>query len=131
MLVARAVEQRLSEPDLAGPWPPLTTREEEFMSLSGRWPSRNYVGTLVKRAYDVPSDLLLRMRAASYRVSEGPLAELEDRGLTFARLDLSDEDQELRDALVDKVFPVPRIVREALENFGPWLRPDATEAGEL
>ncbi|MGW3628060.1 hypothetical protein [Streptomyces sp. NPDC000880] len=120
MLVARALEQRLSEADLAGPWAPLSAREEEFMSLSGRWPSKNYAGFLVKRAYNLPSDLLRRMRTVAYRVSEAPLAELEERGLTVNSLELTDEERELRDDLIEKVYSVPRIVREALERYGPW-----------
>ncbi|MFE1289674.1 hypothetical protein [Streptomyces sp. NPDC058751] len=129
VVVGRALEQRLSEPDLAGPWAPLTDAEEEFMSLSGRWPSKNYPGFLVKRAYDLPVDLLKRARTAAFRASEGPLAELDERGLTYNRLDLEEEERRIRDELLDKVYPVPRILRQGLARYGPWPHEDDLPAG--
>src|SRR5581483_11392666 len=37
-VVAAAVAARLAEPDLAGPWRPLTAAERAEMALAGRWP---------------------------------------------------------------------------------------------
>ncbi|MDX3244932.1 hypothetical protein [Streptomyces sp. ME18-1-4] len=56
------------------------------------------------------------------RVGEGPLAELEELGLTYNQPDYEPEEREKRDELIDKVHSVPRIVRQALERYGPWPR---------
>lgn len=119
-IVAQAVERRLAEEDLAGPWEPLTEEEAERATLSGRRPGKNYPGFLKYRAYEFPSDLVMRLRTAAVRVSEGPLAQLEELGLTYNRLDFEPEEREKREELIELVFSVPRIVRQALERFGPW-----------
>lgn len=121
-IVARAVEARLAEDDLAGPWPPLTPAEEEEATLNGRRPGKNYPGFLMYRAYELPSGLAKRLRTAAVRVSEGPLAELAELGLTYNRLDFEPEEREKRDELIEGVYSVPRIVRQALERYGPWPR---------
>ncbi|AWI32732.1 hypothetical protein [Streptomyces tirandamycinicus] len=121
-IVARAIEQRLEEDDLAGPWRPLTPAEEEGATLMGRGPGKNYPGFLKYRAYELPSDLVKRLRTASIRVSEGPLDKLDALGLTYNRLDLSPEEKDQREELIEKVYSVPRIARQALERYGPWPR---------
>ncbi|MGC4950949.1 hypothetical protein ACLQ2N_32755 [Streptomyces sp. DT224] len=120
--VGRAIRLRLAEDDLIGPWEPLTTAEEEEASLSGRGVGKNYKGRgrLVVRTYNLPSSLVRDLRAAAVRVSEGPLGELEDLGLLYNSLSYSEEEQEQRDTLVERVFSAARIVREALERYGPW-----------
>lgn len=118
--VERAVRQRLAEDDLAGPWEPLTPAEEEAATLSGRGIGKNYPGYLITRAYDLPPLLVRALRTAAIRVSEGPLAELEELGLLYNSLDYTMEEQEQRTELVEKVFSAPRIVRQALERYGPW-----------
>lgn len=123
-IVAHAVEQRLAQEDLAGPWEPLTEEEAERATLSGRRPGKNYPGFLKYRAYEFPSDLVIRLRTAAVRVSEGPLAELEELGLTYNRLDFEPEERDKREELIELVYSVPRIVRQGLERFGPWPAED-------
>jgi hypothetical protein len=118
--VERAVRQRLTEEDLAGPWEPLTPAEEQAATLSGRRIGKNYPGHLITRAYDLPLSLIRDLRTAAIRVSEEPLAELEELGLLYNSLDYDMEEQEQRAKLVEKVFSAPRIVRQALERYGPW-----------
>ncbi|MFC8538027.1 hypothetical protein ACFUJY_29505 [Streptomyces sp. NPDC057249] len=120
--VERAIRLRLAEDDLSGPWEPLTTAEEEEASLSGRGIGKNYKGRgrLVVRTYDLPSSLVNELRATAVRVSEAPLEELEELGLLYNSLSYSEEEREQRDALVERVFSAARIVREALERYGPW-----------
>ncbi|MEU7228875.1 hypothetical protein [Streptomyces chrestomyceticus] len=122
--VERAVRQRLAEEDLAGPWEPPTTAEEEAATLSGRGVSKNYPGFLITRAYDLPPSLIRELRTAAIRVSEEPLEELEAEGLLYYSLDYTEQERAKRDELVEKVFSAPRIVRQALERYGPWP-PDA------
>ncbi|MFE3139675.1 hypothetical protein [Streptomyces scopuliridis] len=120
-IVTRAIEQRLAEEDLRGPWHPLSAEEEEDATLAGRRPgNKNYPGFLKYRAYELPSDLVVRLRTTAVRVSEEPLAELEALGLTYNRPDYESEQWEQREALVELVFSVPRIVRQGLERYGPW-----------
>ncbi|MFF0754352.1 hypothetical protein [Streptomyces sp. NPDC004267] len=118
--VEAAVRQRLAEPDLAGPWEPLTGDEEEIVSLAGRGFGKNYPGFLAKRAYSLPVSLVLELRTAAVRVSEGPLAELEALGLLYNSVTYSFEEFEKRNKLVKQVLSVPRIVRQGLERYGPW-----------
>ncbi|WP_086708918.1 hypothetical protein [Streptomyces antimycoticus] len=118
-VVAHAVEQRLDEPDLAGPWRPLTLLEEEELALSGRWPGPSLGVSLSQRNYKFPSDLVKRLRTAAWRVSEQPLRELRERGLVGAGLVLGESERALRDQLAEQLYPVPRIVREALARYGP------------
>jgi hypothetical protein len=118
--VEQAVRQRLAEEDLAGPWEPLTPEEEEAATLSGRGIGKNYPGFLITRAYDLPPSLVRELRTAAIRVSEGPLEELEAEGLLYNSLDYTEEERVKRDELVEKVFSAPRIVRQALERYGPW-----------
>lgn len=134
-IVARAVERRLDEEDLRGPWHPLSPEEQVLASLPGRQPGKNYPGFLKYRAYELPAELVLRLRTAAIRVSEEPLAEMEERGLTYNQLDMTLEDREKREELVERVYSVPRIVRQALERYGPWppdehppSAPEATES---
>lgn len=118
--VELAVRQRLAEDDLAGPWKPLTVREMEFATLAGRGIGKNYPGFLITRTYELPVSLLTQLRTASIRVSEEPLKEMEELGLLYTTLDYSFEEYEKREELVKRVMSVPRIVRQALERFGPW-----------
>jgi hypothetical protein len=119
-IVARAVERRLDEDDLRGPWRPLSPEEQLRASLPGRQPGKNYPGFLKYRAYELPAELVLRLRTAAIRVSEEPLTEMEELGLTYNQLDMTPEEREKREELVEKVHSVPRIVRQALERYGPW-----------
>ncbi|MFE1270554.1 hypothetical protein [Streptomyces sp. NPDC058758] len=117
-IVADSIRLRLEEEDLRGPWVPLTSEEEEQLRLSGRWPGHN-VGGLLQRNYELPSTLLTALRTAAWRVSEGPLAELEEKDLTLYSRDLTLEQMEEREELIKRVYSPPRIVREALERYGP------------
>lgn len=118
--VEHAARQRLAEEDLVGPWEPLTAEEEQAATLSGRGIGKNYPGVLITRAYDLPPSLIRDLRTAAIRVSEKPLAELEELGLLYNSLDYDLEEQERRAELVEQVFSAPRIVRQALERYGPW-----------
>lgn len=118
--VERAIRQRLAEADLAGPWEPLTVMEEEFATLAGRGIGKNYPGSLITRTYELPLPLLKQLRTAAIRVSEEPLKEMEELGLLYSTLDYTFEEYEKREELVKRVMSVPRIVRQALERFGPW-----------
>lgn len=119
-IVARAIEKRLAEPDLAGPWVPLTLDEEELATLSGRGPGKNYLGHLITRTYELPISLVKALRTASVRVSEEPLAKLEELGLTYNSLDFTPEERDQREELIELVLSAPRVVRQALERYGPW-----------
>lgn len=118
--VERALRKRLAEEDLLGPWEPLTPEEEEIAVLSGRGIGKNYPGYLATRAYNLPVSLLQQLRTTAIRVSEEPLKELEERGLLYATQLYSGEDYVKREELVEKVMSAPRIVRQALERYGPW-----------
>ncbi|MFJ8166545.1 hypothetical protein ACIRBY_37275 [Streptomyces sp. NPDC096136] len=118
-MVAGAVGRRLAEEDLAGPWRPLAEEEEEELSLSGRWPGPSDRTVMSQRNYRLPSDLVKRLRTASWRMSEGPMRELRERGLVGSGLSLSREERRVRDELAARLYPVPRIVREALDRYGP------------
>ncbi|MFJ8301283.1 hypothetical protein ACIQ9R_36030 [Streptomyces sp. NPDC094447] len=115
-VVADSIRLRLEEEDLRGPWDPLTPEEEEQLRLSGRWPGHN-IGGLLQRNYELPSTLLTALRTAAWRVSEGPLGELEEKGLTLYSQDLSLEEMEEREELIERVYSPPRIVREALDRY--------------
>jgi hypothetical protein len=116
-LVAAAVERRLAEPDLASPWRELTEGEEEELALSGRWPGASLGVSMVQRNYKLPSSLVTQLRTAAWRKSEEPLRELRGRGLVGAGLVLSDAQKAVRDELAAQLYPVPRIVREALARY--------------
>ncbi|MEV0487268.1 hypothetical protein AB0I69_42550 [Streptomyces sp. NPDC050508] len=118
--VERAVRKRLAEEDLAGPWEPLTVAETEAATLSGRGFGKHYPGHLITRAYDLPPSLVRALRTAAIRVSEEPLAELDELGLLYNSLNYTIEEQEQRTELVERVLSAPRIVRQALERYGPW-----------
>ncbi|KIF04728.1 hypothetical protein PL81_16935 [Streptomyces sp. RSD-27] len=122
LIVQSAIERRLAENDLAGPWASLTQDEEELATLSGRGVGRHYPGSLVSRSYELPYLLVKELRTASIRVSEEPLAKLEELGLTYQSLDYTAEEQEQRDELIAAVYSVPRIIRQGLERYGPWPR---------
>ncbi|NED04838.1 hypothetical protein G3I55_24600 [Streptomyces sp. SID6648] len=47
------------------------------------------------------------------------MRELEARGLVGAGLVLTEAQKEQRDELAARLYPVPRIVREALARYGP------------
>ncbi|MFD8146096.1 hypothetical protein [Streptomyces sp. NPDC059708] len=114
-IVAAAVDARLSRPDLAGPWRPLSTRERQRLALSGRWPGPD-IGRLRQRHYELPSPLVERLRTTAWRTSEDALEELERRGLVGAGLALDKGQRETRNRLAACLYPVPRIVREALDD---------------
>jgi hypothetical protein len=118
-IVAQAVEQRLDEPDLAGPWEPLTVAEVEQLALSGRWPGASLGISMAQRNYSLPTTLVTRLRTAAWRLSEAPMRELEARGLVGAGLVLTEGQKRERDELAERLYPVPRIVREALARYGP------------
>ncbi|WP_330335619.1 hypothetical protein OHS33_38960 (plasmid) [Streptomyces sp. NBC_00536] len=122
LIVQSAIECRLAEDDLAGPWAPLTQDEEELATLSGRGVGRHYPGSLVSRTYELPYELVKALKTAAVRVSEAPLAKLEEVGLTYQSLDYTAEQQEQRDELLTAVHSVARIVRQGLERYGPWPR---------
>jgi hypothetical protein len=116
-LVAAAIEQRLAEPDMAGPWEALTEAEEEELALSGRWPGPSLGISMVQRNYKLSVDLVTRLRTAAWRRSERPMRELHARGLVGAGLVLTDAQKAVRDELAAQLYPVPRIVREALARY--------------
>ncbi|WP_138907323.1 hypothetical protein [Streptomyces chryseus] len=118
-VVAGAVERRLAEADLAGPWRPLSVREAEELALSGRWPGPSLGVSMRQRNYKLPAELVNRLRTAAWRVSEEPMRELRERGLIGSGRVLDDAERELRDQLAARLYPVPRIVREALARYGP------------
>ncbi|WP_167163160.1 hypothetical protein [Streptomyces sp. MBT27] len=118
VVVARALKRRLDEEDLRGPWRPLTQEEADRMTLSGRWPGHN-PGSLIQRHFTLPADLLTRLRTAAWRVSEEPLSELERLDLWHFSEDMSPEDRELRHEFIAQVYAPPRIVRQALDRYGP------------
>ncbi|MEU0857506.1 hypothetical protein ABZ352_18985 [Streptomyces griseofuscus] len=128
--VERAVLQRLAEDDLAGPWEPLTAEEEQAATLSGRWVGKNYPGYLVTRSYTLPTALIRQLRTTAVRVSEEPLAELEELGLTYNSVLYSMDERDKREELVELVFSPPRIVRQALERYGPWPRDEHPPSAE-
>ncbi len=114
-LVAASLRRRLAEEDLAGPWEPLTEVEELQMELSGRWPGPS-IGGLRQRNYNLPSDLVKHLRTASWRLSEGPFAELDRLGIRLA-VDTPDELWDERDRLVRLLHSPARIVRQALDRY--------------
>lgn len=117
-VVSAAVEQRLAESDLAGPWRPLSSAESDELALAGRWPGPSMGVTLVQRHYCMPSGLVSGLRTAAWRKSEGPLRELRSRGLVGSGLVLDDAQRATRDEIAARLYPVPRIVREALARYG-------------
>ncbi|MFC9431471.1 hypothetical protein [Streptomyces sp. NPDC056987] len=117
-VVAGALTRRLAEPDLRGPWRALSADEAARLALAGRWPGANERG-LAQRNYELPTDLLTALRTAAWRVSEGPLAELDALGLVRNSTSLGPVERERRRILVDRVYSPPRIVREALDRYGP------------
>ncbi|WP_435137314.1 hypothetical protein [Actinacidiphila sp. bgisy144] len=119
VVVCAAVRRRLADPDLVGPWAPLTEEEAGRMTLAGRWPGPRSEVRLQQRNYMFPDDLASALRTASWRVSERPLRELESRGLVGASLRLSPDQVRQRDDLALQLFSPARIVREALEAYGP------------
>ncbi|MGA5824105.1 hypothetical protein ACPC54_40445 [Kitasatospora sp. NPDC094028] len=116
VVVAAALRQRLAEPDLAGPWERLTPEEEGEMKLSGRWPGPAPDVRLVERNYLLPSELVTKLRTASWRVSARPLA-LYSPSLGRAE----------RERLADLIHSPGRIVRQALDRYG---RPEPEETSE-
>lgn len=114
--VAVSVRRRLAEPDLAGPWEPLTEAERERMALAGRWPGPQPGGGLAQRNYDMPSELVTALRTASFRVSAGPLDELERLGLVGSGLVLTAPERARRDELAQLIHSPGRIVRQALDR---------------
>src|SRR4051812_14692382 len=64
--VAAAVDARLGETDLAGPWRPLDADELGELALSGRWPGPA-IGGLVQRNYSLPESLVNRLRMTAWR----------------------------------------------------------------
>ncbi|MFH8350233.1 hypothetical protein [Streptomyces sp. NPDC018045] len=124
-LVAAAVRRRLAEPDLAGPWAPLSRAERAQLALAGAWPGP-HPGGLVERKYQFPSDLAMSLRTAAWRVSEHALAELRARGLVgTGDLGLSGAQVRTRHELIEKLHPPGRIVRQALTRHGPWTADEA------
>ncbi|MFF1793656.1 hypothetical protein ACFVXQ_05380 [Kitasatospora sp. NPDC058263] len=115
-VVAGAVRQRLAEPDLAGPWAPLTPEEEGETKLGGRWPGPAPDMPLVERNYLLPSDLVTALRTASWRVSARPLA-LYSPSLGRAE----------RERLADLIHSPGRIIRQALDRYA---RPEPEETAE-
>ncbi|MFB8025965.1 MULTISPECIES: hypothetical protein [unclassified Streptomyces] len=128
--VERAVRQRLAEPDLAGPWTPLTDDEWELATLPNRGFGKNYPGILASRAFTLPIPLVRELRTAAVRVSEEPLAQMEELGLLYNSLLYDDDERERREELVKLVFSAPRIVRQALERYGPWPPEDGPPSSD-
>ncbi|MGW2255096.1 hypothetical protein ACWCXH_33665 [Kitasatospora sp. NPDC001660] len=127
VVVAHALVERLAEPDLAGPWPPLTEAEAARLSLSGGWPGPQSRRTrYVQRSYDLPAPLVIQLRTAAWRMSEEPLSRLEALGMIGpATLGLSEAEQAERARLAARLYPPGRIVREALDRYGPVPAPVA------
>jgi len=116
-VVASALGQRLAEPDMAGPWQPLTETEGAAMRLSGRWPGPD-IGALVQRNYALPSDLAEQLRTVSWRMSAEPLDELRRREAFGRGTDPRTEAQ-----LIAALHSPGRIVRQALGRYGPTASP--------
>ncbi|WP_433860359.1 hypothetical protein [Streptomyces kronopolitis] len=121
--VTDAVRLRLTEPDLAGPWRPLSKAEAAELALSGRWPGASKGISLVERNYALPSDLVVSLRTASWRVSEKTLRELDRRGLVGSGVKLTEEQRQQRDELAERLHSPGRIVRQGLARFGPTADP--------
>ncbi|MEU7095904.1 hypothetical protein [Kitasatospora aureofaciens] len=120
VVVADALDLRLTETDLAGPWAPLTAAEAARLSLSGSWPGPWTGQHLVQRNYSLPTPLVNWLRTVSWRKSQDALQALEDRGLVGRRvLTLNEAEQRDRLHLAAQLYPPGRIVREALERYGP------------
>lgn len=113
-VVASAVRRRLAEPDLAGPWEPLTTEEEGEMKLSGRWPGPAPEVRLVERNYLLPSELVKELRTASWRVSAAALSQYGPNLGTAERR-----------RLAELIHSPGRIIRQALDRYG---RPEQEES---
>jgi hypothetical protein len=119
-IVAAAVERRLDDWDLVGPWEPLTEDERDQLALAGRWPgSRDNNPKLRERNYALPSPLVERLRTASWRVSQPHLEALYERHLVGRGLLLSQDEEAERRELIAKLHSTGRIVRQALARFGP------------
>ncbi len=114
-LVAGCLRRRLAEPDLAGPWEPLTEEEELGMTLSGRWPGPA-PHTPVRCSYLIPSSLITELRTAAWRVSSAPLAALDSQGLVYDG-HWSDSQLAERERLADLIHSPSRIVRQGLERY--------------
>ena len=121
VVVASSLRRRLADEDLAGPWDPLTPEELDRLMLSGRWPGASDGITLVQRNYELPADLVLQLRTASWRVSEKALAELYERGLVGSGKKLTEEQRRRRDELARQLYPPARIIRQALTAYPPVL----------
>jgi hypothetical protein len=119
VLVERALERRLAEEDLAGPWPELTAEEAGRLAQSGRWPGPDSGAVLVERNYPLPEPLVVAVRTAAWRVSEEPLRQLAEEGLAGDGVVVSGRRLERREELVERIFSPSRITREALSRFGP------------
>ncbi|WP_030186362.1 hypothetical protein [Streptomyces sp. NRRL S-813] len=130
-VVALAVEQHLAEPDLAGPWPKLTANEEQRLARAGRWPGTSLGIPMVQRNYKLPNSLVTRLRTTAWRMSEEPLNLLHKRGLVDTSPHLDDDERALRNELAAQLYPVPRIVREALTRYGPTTSNEPQKASEL
>ncbi|MFJ9523256.1 hypothetical protein ACIRPK_34075 [Kitasatospora sp. NPDC101801] len=115
VLVAGCLRQRLAEPDLAGPWEPLTEEETLGMTLSGRWPGPA-PRTPVRRSYELPSSLVTELRTASWRMSEPSLLRMDRQGLLYGG-HWSDSEAAERERLAQLIYSPARIVREALERY--------------
>ncbi|MFG3229890.1 hypothetical protein ACGF07_34595 [Kitasatospora sp. NPDC048194] len=115
VLVSGCVRRRLAEPDLAGPWAPLTEEEAVGLRLSGRWPGPA-VRTPVRRSYLLPSDLIRDLRTASWRVSAPALETFERQGLTYDGHWSASQLAERR-RLAEQIHSPSRIVRQALERY--------------
>ena len=61
-------------------------------------------------------------------MSEEPLSELERLDLWHYSEDMSPEDRELRHEFIAQVYAPPRIVRQALDRYGP--QPAESNLGE-
>jgi len=120
-VVAEALRLRLAEPDLFGPWRPLIAAEAARLALAGSWPGPRFAGPrLVQRNYPMPAPLATQLRTASWRVSEDPLTRLEEQGLVGpGTVNLTGDQQVERTRLAALLYPPGRIVREALERYGP------------
>jgi len=124
-VVADCIRARLAEPDLCGPWHALTNTEAARLALSGRWPGPMVPGVLTERNYSLPTTLAVGLRTASWRVSEQALDLLERRGLVGAGPGLSGARLAERNELAAILHSPGRIVRQALDRYGPVA---ATEA---
>jgi hypothetical protein len=82
------------------------------MRLAGRWPGPKVGGLVTERQFGFPAEVVLKVRTASWRISEPWLAQLEEEGLVGVKLDA--QDRARRDELAANLVTPAQIIRDAL-----------------